>query len=67
MPGEHARQQDAVVVPVRLVAEDGHVEPIGTVPGEQIVDEPGAGHAVADHDQAVTRVMRTPRRAPRRP
>ena len=54
MSGENARQQDAVVVAVGLVAEDSHVEPIGTVPGEQIVDEPGAGHAVADHDHAVT-------------
>ena len=55
MPGEDARQQDAVVVPVRLVAEDGHVEPVRAAPGEQIVDEPGAGHAVADHDETVPR------------
>src|SRR5207248_10851495 len=49
-PVEHVGEQDAVVVAVRLVAEHHDVEPVAAE-GEDVLDEPGAGHAVADHDQ----------------
>ena len=49
--GQHAREQDAVVVAVRLVAEHGDRERAASAAGEHLLDQPGAGHAVADHDQ----------------
>ena len=48
---EHAREQDAVVVAARLVAEDRDFEPIAAAAREQIVDEPRPRHAVADDDE----------------
>jgi hypothetical protein len=50
-PGEHAGQENAVVVAVRLVAENDDVELVGAAAGEYILDQPCAGHAVADHHQ----------------
>ena len=49
--GEHARQQDAVVVAVRLVAEDRDVEQLAAAARQHVFDETGAGHAVADDDE----------------
>jgi hypothetical protein len=59
--GEHLGEQDAVVVAVGLVAEDGDGELLGAAPGEDLLDGPGAGHPVADDDEP-TRRRRGPRR-----
>jgi hypothetical protein len=56
LPRQHRRQEDAVVITVRLGAEDGDVVQAG-VELEQLFDGAHACHAVADHDQ------RTPCRA----
>ena len=48
--GQHRRQQDAVVVAMRLGAEHGDVVQLGRQL-EQFLDRAHAGHAVADHDQ----------------
>ena len=50
--GQDTREQDAVVVAVRLVAEHRDVEPLAAAPGQQVFDESGAGHAVADDDES---------------
>ena len=66
MPGENARQQDAVVVAVGLVAEDGHVEPIRAIRASRS----STNRAPAMPLPITTRrrrVMSTTRRAPRRP
>ena len=49
--GQHARQQDPVVVAVRFVAEHRHVETIAAAAGQYVLHQPRACHAVADHDQ----------------
>ena len=59
LAGQHRRQQDAVVVAVRLGAEHGDVVEVRREL-EQFLDRAHAGHAVADHDQT-----RTGRRAGR--
>ena len=46
---QHRREQDAVVVDVRLVAEDGDVEAALVL--EDRLDARHARHAVADNDQ----------------
>jgi hypothetical protein len=51
--GEDVRQRDAVVVAVRLVAEHRDVEQLGAAAFEDLLDRAGAGHAVADDDQAL--------------
>ena len=51
--GEHAREQDAVVVAVRLVAEHRDVEAIAAAAREHVLDEAGARHAVADDDETL--------------
>jgi hypothetical protein len=51
--GEHARQQDPVVVAVRLVAEHGDAEAIAVGTGEHVLDEAGARHAVADDHETM--------------
>ena len=51
-PGQDAREQDAVVVAVRFVTEDGDIEPLAAASGQQVFDESGAGHAVADDDES---------------
>ena len=51
LAGQHRRQHDPVVVAVRLVAEDGDPELLAAAALEHLLDEPGAGHAVADDDQ----------------
>ena len=50
---EHVRQQDAVVVAVGLVAENGDVEHRRTIACEDLLDGADAGHAVADDDEAL--------------
>ena len=50
--GEHARQQDAVVVAAGLVAEDGDRKLIAAAAREHVFHQPRARHAVADDDQA---------------
>ena len=50
--GEDAREQDPVVVAVRLVAEHRDVEDLVAALGDHVLDESGAGHAVADDDEA---------------
>ncbi|MDT4837119.1 hypothetical protein FQZ97_708430 [compost metagenome] len=47
---EHGRQQDAVVVGVRLGAEDGDVVQVGR-DLQQLFERAHAGHAVADHHE----------------
>ena len=47
---EHGRQEDAVVVPVRLGPEHGDVVKIGR-PLDQMLDRAHSRHAVADHDE----------------
>src|SRR4051794_36921703 len=49
-PRQEVRQQDAVVGAVGLGAEDGDRHPVLRVAGAQLLDEAGAGHAVADDD-----------------
>src|SRR5256886_12526669 len=49
--GEHAGEQDAVVVAVGLVAEHGDLPALAAVPREQLLDEARARHPVADHHQ----------------
>ncbi len=50
LAGQHRREQDAVVVRVRLGAEDGDLVALrGDL--QQLLDRAHAGHAVADHDQ----------------
>ncbi len=51
--GQHAREQDAVVVAVRLVAEHGDLEAIAVGAGEHVLDEAGARHAVADDHETM--------------
>ncbi len=53
LAGEHRRQHDAVVVDVRLVAEDGDVELRLVL--EDLLEAGHAGHAVADDDQSLHR------------
>ena len=48
---QHAREQNAVVVAARLVAEHRDVEAARAAALEQIFDESRARHAVADDDQ----------------
>ena len=50
LAGEHRRQHDAVVVDVRLVAEDRHRE--ARLVLEDLLEAVHPGHAVADDDQA---------------
>ena len=62
--GEH----DPVVVAVRLVAEHRDVELLAAAAGEDLLDRAGAGHAVADDDQPLLRLVRPPpARGRRRP
>ena len=51
--GQHARQQDAVVVAVRFVAKDGDVEELTAAARQQIFDQARPAHAVADHDETL--------------
>jgi hypothetical protein len=51
LPGQHRREHDPVVVAVRLVAEDGDPELFATAALEHLLDQAGAGHAVAHDDQ----------------
>ena len=55
-PDEHRREQDAVVVRVRLGAEDRDVVGVGREL-QQLLERAHAGHAVADHHEA--RVLRS--------
>ena len=50
LAGEHRREQDAVVVRVRLGAEHGDVVQVGR-DLQQLLERAHAGHAVADHHQ----------------
>ena len=52
---QDARQQDPVVVAVRLVAEDRDVEP-RRVARDHLLHQPRAGHAVANHHQPFPRL-----------
>ncbi len=62
---QHAREQDAVVVAAGLVAKHHDVEATRAPAPEQIVDEPGARHTVADDDQSLfTHRCRFARRTP---
>jgi len=50
LAGEHRREQDAVVVRVRLAAENGDLVVIGG-DLQQLLERAHARHAVADHHQ----------------
>jgi hypothetical protein len=50
LAGQYGREQDAVVVAVRLAAEDRDLVELGRNL-EQFFERPAAGHAVADHHQ----------------
>jgi hypothetical protein len=50
LAGQHGRQQNAVVVGMRLGAEDRDVVQIGGN-GQQLFQRAHACHAVANHDQ----------------
>jgi hypothetical protein len=50
LAGQHRRQQDAVVVGVRLGAEDGDVVEVRR-DAQQLLQRAHAGHAVADHHE----------------
>ncbi len=52
LAGEHRRQHDAVVVDVRLVAEDRHGE--ARLVLEDLLEAGHPRHAVADDDQALS-------------
>ena len=60
-PGKHIRQQDAVVVSVRLVAEHRHVVGFTAAAGEDLLDRADARHAVADDDEAAHQISTRPR------
>jgi ABC-type molybdate transport system ATPase subunit len=49
LAGQHRREQNAVVVDVRLVAEDGDLKARGVL--QDLFDAGDARHAVADHDE----------------
>jgi hypothetical protein len=49
--GEHAREQNAVVVAVRFVAKDGDLEQVAAAHAH-VFGQAGAGHAVAHNDEA---------------
>ena len=49
--GKDIRQQDAVVVAVRLVAEHGDVEVLAAAPGQHLLDRADPGHTVAHDDE----------------
>ena len=51
LAGEHRREQNAVVVAVRLGAEHGDGEAIGDAELQQFFDRAHAGHAIAGHDE----------------
>ena len=50
LAGQHRREQDAVVVRVRLGAEHGDVVQVGS-DLQQLLERAHAGHAVADHHE----------------
>jgi hypothetical protein len=50
LTGQHRGEHDPVVVAVRLLAEHGDTELLAAAPLEHLLDEAGAGHAVADDD-----------------
>ena len=54
--GQHVREQDAVVVAVRLVAEHGDRELLAAAAREDLLDRAGARHAVADDHEPALRV-----------
>src|SRR5262249_7502839 len=53
--GKHRRQKDAVVCRLRLGADHSDVEAIG-YDARQLLDQPCAGHAVADDDETLPRM-----------
>jgi hypothetical protein len=53
LAGQHRGEGDAVVIRVRLGAEDGDVVALRRAL-QQLLDRPHAGHAVADDDEALT-------------
>src|SRR5574343_389350 len=57
--GQHRREQDAVVVGVRLGAENGDVVVI-RLDLQQFFDGADTGHAVADHDETRVAHVRAP-------
>ena len=59
--GEHRREQHAVVVDVRLVAEDRDVEARRVL--QDLLEARHAGHAVADHHQLLHRAVLSTRTA----
>jgi hypothetical protein len=50
LAGQHRREQDPVVVRMRLRAEHGHVTVVGRK-SEELFERAHAGHAIADDDQ----------------
>ena len=49
--GEQLREQDAVVVAVRLVTEHGDTEHRTATAGQDLFDSPSAPHTISDHHQ----------------
>ncbi len=50
-PGEHAREQDPVIVTVGLVTEHDDVEAVAAAAPEELLHEARPGHSVADDDE----------------
>jgi hypothetical protein len=62
---QDAREQNAVVIAARLVAEHHDIETIRAAAREEIVHHPGAGHPISDNDKALfTHRCRFVRRRP---
>src|SRR5688500_3434524 len=62
---QHARKKNPVVVAAWFVAEDDHLEAFAATPLDEILEQPCAGHSVADDHQPLThRVSRFVRRTP---
>jgi hypothetical protein len=59
-PTQHVREQDPVVIAVRLVAEHGDVEELGATAAEDLLDSARTRHAVADDNQALLAHQNTP-------
>src|SRR5690606_4537644 len=52
-PGENVREENPVVVPVRLVAEHRYVIEIPAAPPDHILDQPGSGHTIPHYYEAL--------------
>jgi hypothetical protein len=64
---QHVREQNAVVVAVRLIAEHSDLELPGAIARQDLLDSASAGHAIADyHKVLLLHKFKTPFRCARR-